>query len=181
MYIAHICAEALATSLPPDARARHLSPLAGRSKFVRSSRKFRVRGRLHESEPVERPPHPDPLHSPSQTGVNALMASGEREQRRRCAKCDYPASRVSDCKAEPVPALDLARGQLFLFFLEKFVLGHFPFDHIGELNDEVHHLFLKNRRPHARELIVTFLVVLPHCPLAHVIWPRPLKPGPAYS
>jgi urease accessory protein len=27
---------------------------------------------------VERPPHPDPLHSPSKTGVNALMASGER-------------------------------------------------------------------------------------------------------
>jgi hypothetical protein len=29
------------------------------------------------------PPHPDPLHSPSKTGVNALMASGEREQQRR--------------------------------------------------------------------------------------------------
>jgi hypothetical protein len=28
---------------------------------------------------VERPPHPNPLHSPSKTGVNALMASGERE------------------------------------------------------------------------------------------------------
>jgi hypothetical protein len=41
---------------------------------------IRVRGPLRESEPVERPPHPDPLHSPSQTGVNALMASGEREQ-----------------------------------------------------------------------------------------------------
>jgi 16S rRNA (adenine1518-N6/adenine1519-N6)-dimethyltransferase len=40
----------------------------------------RVRGPLRESEPAERPPHPDPLHSPSKTGVNALKASGEREQ-----------------------------------------------------------------------------------------------------
>src|SRR6266849_4967187 len=64
-----------------------------RSEFARSLRKFRVRGRLRESEPVERPPLPDPLHSPSigsrvrraqwqaPMGVNALMASGEREQR----------------------------------------------------------------------------------------------------
>jgi FAD:protein FMN transferase len=37
------------------------------------------------AEPVERPPHTDPLHSPSKTGVNALMASGEREQRARGA------------------------------------------------------------------------------------------------
>ena len=36
-----------------------------------------------ESERVETPPHPDPLHSPSKTGVNALMASGEREKKRR--------------------------------------------------------------------------------------------------
>jgi nitrogen fixation protein FixH len=28
---------------------------------------------------AERPPHPNPLDSPSKTGVNALMASGERE------------------------------------------------------------------------------------------------------
>jgi NitT/TauT family transport system substrate-binding protein len=61
-----------------------------RSEFARLSRKFRVRGPLRESEPVERPPHPDPLHSPTKTGVNALMASGEREQRRR-ATCDSPA------------------------------------------------------------------------------------------
>jgi len=33
-----------------------------------------------KSEFAERPPHPDPLHSPSKTGVNALKASGEREQ-----------------------------------------------------------------------------------------------------
>ncbi len=31
--------------------------------------------------PGERPPHPIPLHSASKTGVNALMASGEREHR----------------------------------------------------------------------------------------------------
>src|SRR5260370_40610127 len=36
-----------------------------------------------KSELVETPPHPDPLHSPSKTGVNALMASGERGQHRR--------------------------------------------------------------------------------------------------
>jgi enoyl-CoA hydratase/carnithine racemase len=42
--------------------------------------KGRVRGPLPKPEPVDRPPHPDPLHSPSKTGVNALMASGEREK-----------------------------------------------------------------------------------------------------
>src|SRR5215831_12135669 len=66
-----------------------------RSEFARLSRKFRVRGPLRESElggrsslppracPCGCFPHPDPLHSPSKTGVNALMASGEREQRPR--------------------------------------------------------------------------------------------------
>jgi hypothetical protein len=33
-----------------------------------------------KSKLVETPPHPDPLHSPPKTGVNALMASGEREK-----------------------------------------------------------------------------------------------------
>jgi hypothetical protein len=28
---------------------------------------------------AEAPPHPDLLHRPSQTGVNALMACGEKE------------------------------------------------------------------------------------------------------
>jgi hypothetical protein len=28
---------------------------------------------------ADAPPHPDLLHSPSQTGVNALMARGEKE------------------------------------------------------------------------------------------------------
>jgi hypothetical protein len=32
---------------------------------------------------VESPLTPDPLHSPSKTGVDALMASGEREKRPR--------------------------------------------------------------------------------------------------
>jgi hypothetical protein len=38
-----------------------------------------VRGRFHKLRLAERPPHPDLLHSPSQTGVNALMACGEKE------------------------------------------------------------------------------------------------------
>jgi len=54
----------------------HLSPLAGRGRRALARR---VRGLLRESEPVERPPHPDPL-----------PASGEREQKRR-AKRDCPA------------------------------------------------------------------------------------------
>jgi hypothetical protein len=47
-----------------------------------------MRGRFRESEHVETPPHRaefgfsvlpcGPLHSPSQTGVNALMARGAR-------------------------------------------------------------------------------------------------------
>jgi len=57
---------------------------------VERAERARVRGRFRESEPVETPPHPDPLHSPSKTGVNALKASGEREQKRRDT-CDHPA------------------------------------------------------------------------------------------
>jgi hypothetical protein len=38
-----------------------------------------VRGRFHKLRLVGAPPHPDLLHSPSQTGVNALMARGEKE------------------------------------------------------------------------------------------------------
>jgi hypothetical protein len=38
-----------------------------------------VRGRFHTLRLAEAPPHPDLLHSPSQTGVNALMARGEKE------------------------------------------------------------------------------------------------------
>jgi hypothetical protein len=51
--------------------------------------KRRVRGRLHKLRLVERPPHPDPLHSPSKTGVNALMASGERESEAPCVPDDH--------------------------------------------------------------------------------------------
>ncbi len=43
----------------------------------------RTTGHFGDAELAERPPHPDPLHSPSKTGVNALMASGERVQRAR--------------------------------------------------------------------------------------------------
>jgi hypothetical protein len=38
-----------------------------------------VRGRFGRLRLAARPPHPDLLHSPSQTGVNALMARGEKE------------------------------------------------------------------------------------------------------
>jgi hypothetical protein len=38
-----------------------------------------VRGRFHRLRLAEAPPHPDLLHSPSRTGVNALMACGEKE------------------------------------------------------------------------------------------------------
>jgi hypothetical protein len=42
----------------------------------------RGEGLTRESELVATPPHPDFLHSPSKTGVNALMASGEKEHER---------------------------------------------------------------------------------------------------
>jgi hypothetical protein len=38
-----------------------------------------VRGRFHKLRLAERPPHPDLLHSPSKTGVNALMTRAEKE------------------------------------------------------------------------------------------------------
>jgi hypothetical protein len=43
-----------------------------------------VRGRLHKLRLAEAPPHPDLLQSQSQTGVNALMARGEKERRGPC-------------------------------------------------------------------------------------------------
>src|ERR1700720_721665 len=79
-------------------RLLYLAPLAGRGRPHPSLPRLRGgegwgrgRGPPRESELVERPPHPDPLHSPSQTKgrsrpsstgfcVNALMASGEREK-----------------------------------------------------------------------------------------------------
>jgi hypothetical protein len=44
--------------------------------------KVGMRG-LSTGSDKRRSPHPELLHSPSKTGVNALMASGEREQRDR--------------------------------------------------------------------------------------------------
>ena len=38
-----------------------------------------MRRRFHTLRLAEAPPHPDLLHSPSKTGVNALMARGEKE------------------------------------------------------------------------------------------------------
>ena len=38
---------------------------------------------FHKLRLAETPPHPDLLHSPSKTGVNALMASGEKDHKRR--------------------------------------------------------------------------------------------------
>jgi hypothetical protein len=41
-----------------------------------------MRGRSASRNRAERAPHPDPLHSPSKTGVDALMAkNGAREKR----------------------------------------------------------------------------------------------------
>ncbi|HMA71138.1 MAG TPA: enoyl-CoA hydratase/isomerase family protein [Xanthobacteraceae bacterium] len=57
---------------------------------VDRAKRGRVRGPVRESEPVESPPHPGPLHSPSKTGVNALMASGEREKGRASVPVSLP-------------------------------------------------------------------------------------------
>src|SRR6516164_8524874 len=75
-----------------------------------------VRGRLHKSERVGTPPHPDPLHSPSKTGVNALMASGEREQTRRDT-CDCPAPQAESREEATVwsqeqALVEILRGRL---------------------------------------------------------------------
>jgi two-component system sensor histidine kinase UhpB len=69
-----------ASFISPGLPSGRLRPSATGYGEVDRAKRGRVRGPLRESEPVKRPPHPDPLHSPSQTGVNALMASGEREQ-----------------------------------------------------------------------------------------------------
>jgi hypothetical protein len=69
----------------------YLAPLAGRGRRALARR---VRGPLRESGPVERPPHPDPLHSPSQTGVNALMASGERAKKCRASSGSLVPQRI---------------------------------------------------------------------------------------
>ena len=58
------------------------------------------RGPFRESEPEEAAPRPDPLRSPSKTGVNALMASGERGQTRR-ARCDGLGAKMVCPRARP--------------------------------------------------------------------------------
>src|ERR1700680_1238042 len=69
----------------------HLAPLAGRGPHGKKEdqNSARVRGPLHDSELlrlVEGPPHPDLLHSPSKTGVNALVARGEKETASRLGR-----------------------------------------------------------------------------------------------
>src|SRR5262249_18962405 len=77
------------------------------SEFARSSRKFRVRGPLRESEPmsepVERPPHPHPL-----------PPSGEREQR-RWTMCDSHGLRgsIGWGKAGGTPAVPAGEAATF--------------------------------------------------------------------
>src|SRR5262249_19841687 len=59
-------------------RGSHLALLAGRGVNERLLRAHSGSGASLRSELAPKPP-PDPLHGPSKTGVNALMASGERE------------------------------------------------------------------------------------------------------
>src|SRR5580704_15438781 len=72
----------------------------------------RVRGPLRDSEPLriaETPPHPDLLHSPSKTGVNALVARGEKESALRLdtlssinlRPIDEPSTTPSACSITP--------------------------------------------------------------------------------
>src|SRR5262249_62359438 len=102
-----------------------------------------------------------------------------RRKKKRCKKkMRMPVDRRGhDREAERalahISATASARGQRVLVFLEKFVLGHFLLDHIGELDDEVHNLLFKNRRPHACERVGVILIVVPHFPLAPWILPRP--------
>jgi hypothetical protein len=47
------------------------------------------------------PPHPDLLHSPSQTGVNALVARGEKETALRLGQVrNKRQSRNTTCKQQ---------------------------------------------------------------------------------
>src|SRR5260370_32120078 len=85
-----------------------------------------------------------------------LPAGGEKEK--PAARRNDPPGKVLQLTHPPAP--DSARRQFVLVFLEKFVLRHFLFDDIGEFNDEVPHLFLKNRCPPPRQRIVIFLEVV---------------------
>jgi hypothetical protein len=69
-----VFAEVVLVGEPANANTSpHLRGEANRAK------RGRARRPLHKLELLEAPP--DPFHSPSQTGVNALMASGEGEHR----------------------------------------------------------------------------------------------------
>src|SRR5260370_273821 len=163
LYLAHICAEALRTSLlarvctSPRKRGEGAASRVGKGALLRAVPTncdlWWARGACHRA---------------GRTGP----ASGRPDGRLRPDPLALPTLRLTH-----PPAPRSARGQLVLVFLEKFVLGHFLFDDIGELDDEVHHLFLKNRRPHSREGIVILLVVVPHFALAPGILPRPLHDG----
>ena len=68
--------------------ALHLAPLAGRGRRALARR---VRGSLRESEPVESPPHPDPLPASGERGkkppchLRSSSPQGGGERRRRIA------------------------------------------------------------------------------------------------
>ena len=104
----------------------YLAPLAGRGRRALARR---VRGPLRESGLVERPPHPDPLHSPSQTGVNALMASGERAKKCRASS----GSLVPQRKGRQARSLAIATIALVIAWLPPFALTSVAQDWPGHL------------------------------------------------
>ena len=53
-----------------------------------------MRERFHKLRLAEAPPYLDLLHSPSQTGVNALMARGEKEFARACGVSEFPQREI---------------------------------------------------------------------------------------
>ena len=120
---------------------------------------------------LRRPPH-------STKSRQRLMAP------RDCARFStsgYIGSRGAD-KVRPVKPVEVAaagrirRGQAarsFVFLVELF-LGHRLLRDLGQLDQEVDHLFLVDRRPDARERIGILLVEVPHFLLAPGILPHPL-------
>src|ERR1700730_18866746 len=84
----------------------------------------------------------------------------------------------SAIRATGSPESASARREIGLVLLEELLLGDLLFGHIGELNDEVDHLLLVDRRPHGGERIRVLLIVVPHFPLAARILAHPLHQGP---
>src|SRR5260370_25429809 len=87
-----------------------LAPLAGRGPRPASENQKlgSVRGRFHKLRLAAAPPHPDLLHSPSQTGVNALMACGKKE--RACvAESEATQSVAVEPSRAPPPGALFAR------------------------------------------------------------------------